>query len=57
MRGKRVERRFGWDTHGLPIEMEIEKKLNLSGPTSIREFGVEKFNETCRDNVLRFTHG
>lgn len=55
MRGKRVERRFGWDTHGLPIEMEIEKKLNLSGPTSIREFGVEKFNETCRENVLRFT--
>lgn len=55
MRGKRVERRFGWDTHGLPIEMEMEKKLDLSGPTSIREYGVAKFNEACRDNVLRYT--
>jgi isoleucyl-tRNA synthetase len=55
MRGKRVERRFGWDTHGLPIEMEIEKQLGLSGPTSVREYGVAKFNETCRENVLRYT--
>ena len=55
MRGKKVERRFGWDTHGLPIEMEIEKKLNLSGPTSVREYGVAKFNEACRENVLTYT--
>ncbi len=55
MRGHRVERRFGWDTHGLPIEMEIEKTLNLSGPRSIREFGVARFNEACRENVLRYT--
>ncbi len=54
MRGKRVERRFGWDTHGLPIEQQIQAKLNLSGPTSIREFGVDKFNETCRENVLTY---
>ncbi|MFZ9886333.1 MAG: class I tRNA ligase family protein, partial [Myxococcota bacterium] len=55
MRGKRVERRFGWDTHGLPIEMEMEKALGLSGPSSIRAFGVDKFNEACRENVLRYT--
>ncbi|MDA0712546.1 MAG: isoleucine--tRNA ligase [bacterium] len=54
MRGKYVERRFGWDTHGLPIEMEIEKKLQVSGPTEIRELGVDKFNEACRSSVLRY---
>ncbi|MBI2571132.1 MAG: isoleucine--tRNA ligase [Candidatus Schekmanbacteria bacterium] len=55
MRGKRVERRFGWDTHGLPIEMEMEKALGLTGPASIRQYGVDKFNEACRANVLRYT--
>ncbi|MAA78106.1 MAG: isoleucine--tRNA ligase [Deltaproteobacteria bacterium] len=55
MRGKKVERRFGWDTHGLPIEMLMEKKLGLSGPTSIQAYGVDKFNEACRSNVLTFT--
>jgi isoleucyl-tRNA synthetase len=54
MRGFRVERRFGWDTHGLPIEMQVEKTLNLSGPQSIREFGVAKFNEACRGSVLTY---
>jgi len=55
MRGYRVERRFGWDTHGLPIEMLVEKKLGLSGPSSIHEYGVSKFNEACRANVLTYT--
>ena len=55
MRGYRVERRFGWDTHGLPIEMEMEKTLGLSGPTSIKAYGVDRFNEACRENVLRYT--
>ena len=55
MRGYRVERRFGWDTHGLPIEMEMEKTLGLSGPSSVREYGVDRFNEACRANVLRYT--
>lgn len=55
MRGHYVERRFGWDTHGLPIEMETEKALNLSGPQSIREYGIAKFNEACRAGVLRYT--
>ncbi len=55
MRGHRVERRFGWDTHGLPIESLVEKKLGLSGPSSVREYGVDKFNEYCRANVLTYT--
>jgi isoleucyl-tRNA synthetase len=54
MRGYRVERRFGWDTHGLPIEMEIEKQLDLKGPGSIKEMGVDKFNEACRGSVLKY---
>ncbi len=55
MRGRRVERRFGWDTHGLPIEMEMEKALGLNGPAEIRAYGVDRFNEACRANVLRYT--
>lgn len=55
MKGYRVERRFGWDTHGLPIEMLMEKELGLSGPTSIKEYGVANFNEACRANVLKYT--
>ncbi|MGB0647674.1 MAG: isoleucine--tRNA ligase, partial [Bradymonadia bacterium] len=55
MRGYKVERRFGWDTHGLPIEMLMEQKLGLSGPTSIKEHGVSRFNEACRENVLMYT--
>ncbi len=51
MRGHRVERRFGWDTHGLPIEMEVQKDLDLSGPRQIEEFGVANFNEACRNKV------
>ena len=55
MRGCRVERRFGWDTHGLPIEMLTEEKLGLSGPTEVREYGVGRFNEACRAGVLTYT--
>ncbi len=51
MRGYRVERRFGWDTHGLPIEMEVEKQLGISGPRQIAEFGIDRFNEACRLGV------
>ncbi len=54
MRGWRVERRFGWDTHGVPIEMEMEKQLGLSGPASIKEYGVAEFNEACRAGVLKY---
>jgi len=55
MRGFRVERRFGWDTHGLPIEMEVEKVLGISGPRQIAEFGIGRFNEACRDLVATNT--
>ena len=51
MRGHRVERRFGWDTHGLPIEMEVQKILGLSGPNEIKEYGIDRFNEACRSHV------
>ena len=51
MRGHRVERRFGWDTHGLPVEMEVQKLLGVSGPREIEEFGVARFNEAARDLV------
>ena len=54
MRGHYVERRFGWDTHGLPIEMLVEKDLNLNGRTDILEYGVGKFNEACRAGVLKY---
>ncbi len=48
MKGFRVERRFGWDTHGLPIEMEVEKQLGISGPRAIAEHGVGNYIEACR---------
>ncbi len=48
MRGKRVERRFGWDCHGLPAEMEAEKRLGVSGRLAIEELGVDVFNAECR---------
>lgn len=54
MKGFYAPRRFGWDTHGLPIEQEIEKTFNLSGAHSIEEFGIDKFNEECRKIVLRY---
>ncbi|WP_320130820.1 isoleucine--tRNA ligase [uncultured Sphaerochaeta sp.] len=55
MKGKRVNRRFGWDCHGLPVEYEMEKTLGISGPSAIMEYGVANFNEQCRSIVLRYT--
>jgi isoleucyl-tRNA synthetase len=55
MRGRRVERRFGWDTHGLPAEVEAEKQLGISGKPEILAMGMDKFNEACRSSVLRYT--
>ncbi|MDJ0925498.1 MAG: isoleucine--tRNA ligase, partial [Acidimicrobiia bacterium] len=55
MRGHRVERRFGWDVHGLPAEMEVEKQLGVSGPRQILEYGVGAFNEACRAMVQATT--
>ncbi|MEY3587610.1 MAG: isoleucyl-tRNA synthetase [Actinomycetota bacterium] len=55
MRGKRVDRRFGWDCHGLPAEVEAEKELGISGHPEITAFGIDKFNDACRTSVLRYT--
>ena len=55
MRGRRVERRFGWDCHGLPAEMESEKELGVSGRAQITEYGIERFNDHCRTSVLKYT--
>ena len=55
MRGKRVDRRFGWDCHGLPAEMESQQELGLSGRAAITEYGIENFNARCRESVLRYT--
>lgn len=55
MKGKYVERRWGWDCHGLPVENLIEKELGLNGKNELLEYGIDKFNESCRSSVLRYT--
>lgn len=54
MKGKRVERKWGWDCHGLPIENLVEKELKLPGKKEIEDLGVDKFNEACRGKVLQY---
>jgi isoleucyl-tRNA synthetase len=56
MKGKYVDRRFGWDCHGLPIEHEIDKQLKMSASDAVKEFGVKKYNDECRGIVQRFTN-
>jgi len=56
MRGYKVERRFGWDTHGLPAELEVQRQLGITDKAQIDEMGIEKFNDACRDSVLRYTN-
>ena len=55
MKGRKVERRFGWDCHGLPAELQSEKELGVSGRHDILKFGIDKFNAHCQVSVLRFT--
>ena len=55
MKGYKVDRRFGWDCHGLPVENLIEKELGLDSKTDIERYGVDNFNEACRASVLRYT--
>ena len=55
MRGRHVERRFGWDCHGLPAELEVEKETGISGRNAILEWGIANFNAACRASVQRFT--
>src|SRR5260370_28300987 len=54
MKGHHVERRFGWDTHGIPIEHEIDKKFNLSGKEAVEKFGLANYNHECRSIVMRY---
>ncbi len=54
MRGYRVPRKAGWDTHGLPVELEVERDLGLKSKPEIEEFGIEAFNQRCRESVFRY---
>jgi isoleucyl-tRNA synthetase len=55
MRGYKVERRFGWDTHGLPAELEVERQLGITDKSQIDAMGIAAFNEACRESVLHYT--
>ena len=55
MRGYKVERRFGWDTHGLPAELEVQRQLGITDKAQIEQMGIGAFNDACRDSVLRYT--
>ncbi len=52
MRGRRVLRKAGWDTHGLPVELEVEKQLGISGKPDIEKHGIAAFNKACRESVF-----
>lgn len=56
MKGYRVLRKAGWDTHGLPVELEVEKQLGISGKPQIEEYGVEKFIKKCKDSVFTYAN-
>ncbi|KAL8453509.1 hypothetical protein Emed_000830 [Eimeria media] len=53
--GHHVERRFGWDCHGLPIEFEIDKQLGINTKQQVLEYGIQQYNEQCRSIVLRYS--
>jgi isoleucyl-tRNA synthetase len=55
MKGRHVERRFGWDCHGLPAELEVEKELGVAGRNAILDYGIANFNAKCRESVQRYT--
>lgn len=55
MKGYHVSRRFGWDTHGLPIEYEIDKRLGVSGRDAVMQMGIEKYNAECRAIVMKYS--
>ena len=54
MEGFQVNRKAGWDTHGLPVEIEVEKKLGLSSKQGIEDYGIERFNQQCRESVFTY---
>lgn len=53
--GHFVERRFGWDTHGLPVEYEIDKTLGINGPQDVLKMGIANYNNECRKIVMRYS--
>ena len=53
MQGHQVYRKVGWDTHGLPVELQVEKELGFSGKGDIEKYGIEEFNQKCRENVWK----
>ncbi len=55
MQGYQVHRKAGWDTHGLPVEIEVEKQLKMSGKQDIEKYGIKEFNEKCRESVFTYT--
>ena len=55
MQGYQVNRKAGWDTHGLPVEIEVEKQLNMSGKQDIEKYGIKEFNQKCRESVFTYT--
>ncbi|MBD3381049.1 MAG: isoleucine--tRNA ligase [candidate division Zixibacteria bacterium] len=54
MRGYHVDRKAGWDTHGLPVEIEVEKKLDLHNKSDVEKYGIDKFNKKCRESVFTY---
>ncbi|MCG6959529.1 isoleucine--tRNA ligase [bacterium BMS3Abin03] len=54
MQGYRVERKAGWDTHGLPVEIEVEKKIGIKHKSEVVEYGIEKYNQACRESVFTY---
>ena len=54
LKGYKVERKAGWDTHGLPVEIEVEKALGLAGRSQVEEYGIAKYNAECRSSVLKY---
>ena len=54
MKGFKVNRKAGWDTHGLPVEIEVEKQLGIEGKQQIEEYGIAEFNQKCKDSVFTY---
>ena len=54
MKGFLVRRKAGWDTHGLPVEIEVEKELGINGKAGIEKYGIAKFNQKCKDSQIRY---
>jgi isoleucyl-tRNA synthetase len=54
LKGFRVERKAGWDTHGLPVEIEVEKKLGIKHKSEVLDYGIEKYNKACRESVFKY---